>query len=102
RPRVGPAGGRRDMARRHSAVRPRLGAAQARAPARRLGSLPAILAGFWPAITRRQSPPSSLPRLPALAADECGLWLGARDPETRQHHWKEHQREGLNGYDQTA
>src|SRR6266508_2381583 len=52
--------------------------------------LPGILAGLWPAITRRQSPPSSLPRLLALAADECGLWLGARDPETRQHHWKEH------------
>ncbi len=51
---------------------------------------PAIHAGLWPAITRRQSPPSPLPRLPALAADECGLWLGARDPETRQHHWKEH------------
>jgi len=43
-------------------------------------------AGFWPAITRRQSPPSLLPRLPALAASECGLWLDARDPETRQHH----------------
>src|SRR5204862_7574103 len=27
--------------------------------------LPAIHAGFWPAITRRQSPPSLLPRLPA-------------------------------------
>jgi ribonuclease R len=25
-----------------------------------------------------------------LAADECGLWLGARDPETRQHYWKGH------------
>jgi hypothetical protein len=35
---------------------------------------------FWPAITLRQSPPSSLPRLTALAADECELWLGARDP----------------------
>src|SRR5207245_6488344 len=52
--------------------------------------LPAIHAGFWPAITRRQSPPSSLPRLPALAADECGLWLGARDPEARRHDWKGH------------
>src|SRR5919108_2237598 len=27
---------------------------------------------------------------PALAADEWGLWLGARDPEFRQHHWKRH------------
>src|SRR5207249_9938356 len=35
--------------------------------------LPAIHAGFWPASTRRQSPPSLLPRLPALAASECGL-----------------------------
>src|SRR5439155_17120200 len=35
---------------------------------RRLG------AGFWPAITRRQNPPSLLPRLLALAASECGLW----------------------------
>jgi len=34
---------------------------------------PALQAGFWPAITRRQSPPSLLPRLPALAASECGL-----------------------------
>src|SRR6058998_1420877 len=49
-----------------------------------------MLVGLWPAITRRQSPPSPLPRLPALAADECGLWLGARDPEARQHHWQEH------------
>ena len=23
---------------------------------------------------------------PALAASECGLWLGARDPEARRHH----------------
>jgi hypothetical protein len=52
--------------------------------------LPAMHVGFWPAITRRQSPPSFLPRLPALAANECGLWLGARDPETRQHHWQGH------------
>jgi hypothetical protein len=28
--------------------------------------------------------------LRALAADECGLWLGADDPETRQRHWKGH------------
>src|SRR5437764_15485382 len=51
---------------------------------------PATHAGFWPAITRRQSPPSLLPRLPALAASECGLRLGARDPETRRHYWKGH------------
>src|SRR5207247_2687560 len=42
---------------------------------RRLG------AGFWPAITRRQSPPSPLARLFSLAAVECGLWLCAGDPE---------------------
>src|SRR5205823_10115700 len=58
---------------------------------------PAIHAGFWPAITRRQSPPSLLPRLAALAASECGLWLGARDPETRRHHWTGH-RLGGNGF----
>jgi hypothetical protein len=52
--------------------------------------LPAIHFGFWPAITRRQNPPSLLPRLLALAASECGLWLGARDPEARRHHWKGH------------
>ena len=40
--------------------------------------------------SRRQSPPSLLPRLPALAATECGLWLGAREPEIRQRHWKGH------------
>src|SRR5205814_8200874 len=45
---------------------------------------PAIHAGFWPAITRRQSPPSLLPRLPALAASEYDLWLGACDPEARR------------------
>jgi hypothetical protein len=27
---------------------------------------------------------------PALAADECELWLGARDPEAGQHYLKEH------------
>jgi hypothetical protein len=52
--------------------------------------LPAIHAGFWPAITRRQGPPSPLARLSSLAAVECGLWLGARDPETRRHYWKGH------------
>src|SRR5436309_14960076 len=65
----------------------RQGSAAARLP---LVPLPAIHAGFWPAITRRQSPPSLLPRLPALAASECGLWLGARDPEARRHYWKGH------------
>ena len=24
------------------------------------------------------------------SAHKCGLWLGARDPETRQHHWQGH------------
>ncbi len=56
----------------------------------KLVPLPATLVGFWPAITRRQSPPSPLPRLQALAAVECGLWLGARDPEAQQRHWKGH------------
>src|SRR5438128_5313432 len=65
----------------------RQGSAAARLP---LVPLPAIHAGFRPAITRRQSPPSLLPRLPALAASECGLWLGARDPEARRHYWKGH------------
>src|SRR5438093_12428147 len=72
---------------------------------------PAIHAGFWPAITRRQSPPSPLPRLLALDADECSLWLetaapakpprpllvgadesapSARDPEARRHYWTGH------------
>jgi hypothetical protein len=31
-----------------------------------------------------------LPRLLASAADECGLMLGARDAEARQHHLEEH------------
>ena len=34
-------------------------------------SRPAIHAGFWPAITRRQSPPSSSPRLSSLGSSEC-------------------------------
>ena len=51
--------------------------------------LPAILVGFWPAITRRQSPPSPLARQTSLAA-VTGLWLGAHDPETRQHYREGH------------
>jgi hypothetical protein len=31
-----------------------------------------------------------LPRHPALAADENGPWLGARNPEARQHYLKGH------------
>src|SRR5439155_21571095 len=58
--------------------------------ARHLVPLPAIHARFWPAITRRESPPSSLPRLLAWAADECGLSLGASDPEAGRHYWKGH------------
>ena len=46
--------------------------------------------GAWPAITLRHSPPSFLPRRPALAANECGLWLGARDPGIRQQNWTGH------------
>ena len=52
--------------------------------------LPAIHAGFCLAITRRERPPAPLRRLPACAADACGLSLGARDPEARRHYWKEH------------
>jgi hypothetical protein len=47
--------------------------------------------GFWLAITRRESPPSLLARQLSLAASECGLSLGARNPDARQHprtgHW---------------
>ena len=51
----------------------------------------AIHAGPWPAITRRQSPPSLSPILHSvLPSSECGLWLGARDPGARRHHWKGH------------
>src|SRR5712691_7347050 len=52
--------------------------------------LPAIHARFWPAITRRERPPSPLHRPPACAAEECDLSLGARDPEARQHYWQGH------------
>ena len=45
---------------------------------------------FCPAITRRESPPSPLPRRPALAADERGLRLGARDAEAGHHHLQRH------------
>src|SRR5919197_5971414 len=55
--------------------------------------------GLWPAITRRESPPSPLPRLPTLAAGECGLSLGARDPETRQHCLSGHYLEAPTGSD---
>jgi hypothetical protein len=34
--------------------------------------------------------PAPLPRRPALAADACGLWLGARVPEPRPHYLKGH------------
>src|SRR5207244_1777209 len=47
-------------------------------------------AGFWPAITRRQSPLSPLARQTSLAAVDCGLRLGARDPEARRHYWQGH------------
>ena len=42
--------------------------------------LQAMHACFWPAITRRQSRPSSSLRLPSLGSSECALWLGARLP----------------------
>ena len=69
---------------RHLRARGRVGRIRGLMP------LPAMHTGPWPAITRRQSSPSLLPRLPALPASECDLWLGARDPEPRQHYWKEH------------
>jgi hypothetical protein len=53
-------------------------------------ALPATCGGAWPAIARRQSPPSFLPRLAALAAYECRLWLGARDPRIHQRDRKGH------------
>jgi len=53
-------------------------------------ALPAVLDGAWPASARRQTPPSFLRRLPALAVNECDLWLGARDPGIRQHDWQGH------------
>jgi hypothetical protein len=39
---------------------------------------------FWPAITRRQEPPSPLPRHPALAADDAapGLVLATHKPDS--------------------
>ena len=32
-------------------------------------------------------PPSASPRSTDLGSLECDLWLGARDPEARRHHW---------------
>ena len=55
-----------------------------------LVTLQAMNTHFRPAITLRQSPPSVLPRRPALAATECGLWLGAHDSEEERHHLKGH------------
>ena len=57
----------------------------------RLVPHPAGHDGFWPAITRRQSPPSSSLGPSDLGSSECGLWLGARDPESRRHYWTEHE-----------
>src|SRR5919112_5541905 len=57
---------------------------------RHLVPLQAILTGPWPAITRRQSPPSASSRLPSLHSAECDLWLGARDPGARQYHLQGH------------
>jgi RNA polymerase sigma factor (sigma-70 family) len=37
-----------------------------------------------------------------LAADECGLWLGARDPEAGQHYLKGRQRHSFEGCLRTA
>jgi len=83
--RRGVPGGRRDTDDR---VRYEQQECAPQAPLRRqIVPLPAMLAGLWPAITRRQSPPSPLARQTSLAAVECGLWLGARDPEIRRHYW---------------
>src|SRR5439155_4930736 len=83
-------GGARWFARGGLGTRPRLGVHARASGNPRLVPLAAIHPGFWPAITLRQSPPSPLARLTSLAAVECGLWLGARDPEARRHHWKGH------------
>jgi probable rRNA maturation factor len=57
---------------------------------RELVSHQGIRAGLSPAITRRQEPPSPLPRHPSLSADECGPWLGAHDRDSRRHYLKGH------------
>jgi cytochrome c oxidase subunit 3 len=51
---------------------------------------PAPSGGARPAITRRQSPPSPLPRHSALAANECGPWLGADGPSIHQRNRAAH------------
>src|SRR2546430_15330510 len=48
----------------------------------------------WPAITLRQSPRSPLSRLPALPADDRGLWLGARDPGSGRRYRPDHSSPG--------
>ena len=47
-------------------------------------------AGFWPAITRRAAASSVAPIALAMGAPCVLASLGARDPETRQHHLKGH------------
>ena len=76
-------------ARPEAAAKPRVGR---RRPRVRKGLVPhqAIHACFCPAITRRRSAPSPLPRPLALAADECALRLGARDAEAGHHYLKGH------------
>ena len=44
----------------------------------------------WARRGANASRPARLPRPPAWAADECGLWLGAGDREPGQHHWERH------------
>ena len=86
------------QASRHTRTRPRRPSAYnaAAAPHTSEGAvtslvpLPGMVALFSPAITRRRSPPTPLPRRPALAAGACGLRLGAPDREPRPHSRKEH------------
>src|SRR5713226_5785646 len=52
--------------------------------------LPAVHAGFWPAITRRTAASSVAPVF-ANTSPPCVLAsLGAHDPEPRRYHWKRH------------
>lgn len=48
--------------------------------------------GLWPAITRRAAASSVAPICLHMNAPCVLAALGARDPETRQHHWQRHRR----------
>ena len=56
--------------------------------------VPVRILGFWPAIRRRQSPPSPLARQTSLAAVECGLWLCSR-PRNSTAYWTGKQADAL-------